>query len=63
MSPDGGLIADYLGDVSDPRALCARLGATPGVVEHGLFEPEMVSLVLIAGEDGVLERAGSKPQL
>jgi ribose 5-phosphate isomerase A len=62
-SPDGGLIADYLGEVSDPRSLCARLGATPGVIDHGLFEPEMVSLVLIAGEHGLLERTGAKPQL
>lgn len=62
-SPDGGLIADYLGDVGDPRSLCAHLGATPGVIDHGLFEPEMVSLVLIGGEQGVLERPGAKPQL
>lgn len=38
-----------------------RLGATPGVVEHGLFPPQMVSLILIAGEDGVRRRAGAKP--
>ena len=41
-SPDGGLIADYLGPIGDPAELAARLGATPGVVEHGLFAPEMV---------------------
>jgi ribose 5-phosphate isomerase A len=52
-SPDGGLIADYLGPVDNPRALAARLSATPGVVEHGLFEPELVSSVLAAGDDGV----------
>jgi len=61
QSPDGGLIADYLGPVGDPRELAARLNATPGVVEHGLFGPEMVSLILIAGEDGVERRAGGKP--
>jgi ribose 5-phosphate isomerase A len=60
-SPDGGLIADYLGDVGDPRELAARLSATPGVVEHGLFAPEMVSLILIGGQDGVARRAGGKP--
>ena len=59
-SPDGGLIADYLGPVGDPHALAARLSATPGVVEHGLFEPELVSLVLIAGPDAVQRRAGAK---
>jgi ribose 5-phosphate isomerase A len=60
-SPDGGLIADYLGPVGDPRELAMRLGATPGVVEHGLFEPELVSLILIAGAESVQRRAGAKP--
>ncbi len=59
-SPDGGLIADYLGPVADPRELSARLSATPGMVEHGLFAPEMVSTILIAGENGVERRAGAK---
>jgi ribose 5-phosphate isomerase A len=58
VSPDGGLIADYLGPVGDPRRLTTRLSAIPGVVEHGLFAPEMVSLILIAGESGVERRAG-----
>jgi ribose 5-phosphate isomerase A len=60
-SPDGGLIADYFGPVGDPRELAARLSATPGVIDHGLFEPEMVSLILIAGEDGIERRTGGKP--
>ncbi len=60
-SPDGGLIADYLGPVADPRELATRLGATPGVVEHGLFEPELVSLILIAGVESVQRRVGAKP--
>jgi ribose 5-phosphate isomerase A len=59
-SPDGGLIADYLGDVEDPAALAARLRRTPGVVEHGLFEPELVSFVLIAGAEGVERRTGAR---
>jgi ribose 5-phosphate isomerase A len=59
-SPDGGLIADYLGPVDDARELAARLSATPGVVEHGLFEPEMVSEILIAGASGVERRSGAK---
>ncbi len=59
-SPDGGLIADYLGPVGDPRELSARLSGTPGVVEHGLFAPELVSLVLIAGDGGVERRTGTK---
>jgi ribose 5-phosphate isomerase A len=46
-SPDGNLIADYLGPVGDPRALAGRLSGTPGVVEHGLFAPELVTDVLV----------------
>jgi ribose 5-phosphate isomerase A len=60
-SPDGGLIADYLGPIDDARTLASRLSAQPGVVEHGLFAPEMVSSIVIAGENGVLRRAGAKP--
>ena len=59
-SPDGGLIADYTGPVGDPRELAARLEATPGLVGHGLFEPEMVSLVVIGEEGGVRMRPGAK---
>ena len=51
-SPDGGLIADYLGPVDDPAELAARLAATPGVVEHGLFPPELVSEVIVGGGGG-----------
>jgi ribose 5-phosphate isomerase A len=47
-SPDGGVIADFVGDVGDPAALAARLEATPGVMEHGLFPPEMVSVLVVA---------------
>jgi ribose 5-phosphate isomerase A len=57
-SPDGGVIADYLGLVGDPGRLAARLSAIPGVVEHGLFAPDMVSLILIAGKAGVERRSG-----
>jgi len=46
-SPDGGVIADYLGDVGDPAELAARLSATVGVVEHGLFPAALVSEVVI----------------
>ena len=47
-SPDGGVIADHHGDVGDPAKVAARLSATPGVVDHGLFAPALVSDVLIA---------------
>jgi ribose 5-phosphate isomerase A len=52
-SPDGGVIADYVGEVEDPELLAARLAATPGVVEHGLFAPALVSEVFIARSERV----------
>jgi ribose 5-phosphate isomerase A len=54
-SPDGGVIADYLGPVDDPADLAERLASTPGVVEHGLFPPELVTEILV-GRDGRVER-------
>ena len=54
-SPDGGVIADHSGEVRDPLLLAARLSATPGVVDHGLFAPGLVGEVLI-GRDGAVER-------
>jgi ribose 5-phosphate isomerase A len=47
-SPDGNLIADYLREFDDPAELAALLSSTPGVVEHGLFAPSLVSDVLVA---------------
>jgi ribose 5-phosphate isomerase A len=47
LSPDGGVVADYQGPVDDPAALASWLSATPGVVEHGLFPPQMVTTVLV----------------
>jgi ribose 5-phosphate isomerase A len=59
-SPEGNLIADYLGPIEDPDALAARLSATPGVVEHGLFGSDLVSDILIAGPRGVEHRRGGR---
>jgi ribose 5-phosphate isomerase A len=56
-SPDLGVIADYEGAVGDPAALAERFAATPGVVEHGLFPPALVSEVLV-GRGGEVERFG-----
>ncbi len=47
-SPDGGVIADYHKPFDDPATLAARLKSIPGVVEHGLFPPALVSTVLVA---------------
>jgi ribose 5-phosphate isomerase A len=55
-SPDGGAIADYRGEFSDPAALAAWLSAMPGVVDHGLFAPELVHDVLIARGDEIEHR-------
>jgi ribose 5-phosphate isomerase A len=52
-SPDGGVIADYLGPMGDPAELAAALDATPGVVAHGLFGPALVSLVLVGRAETV----------
>lgn len=46
-SPDGGVIADWHGDVNDPERAAALLAAVPGVVDHGLFPASMVSDVLV----------------
>jgi ribose 5-phosphate isomerase A len=56
VSPDGGVIADYQGEVGDPADLSAMLNAVPGLVSHGLFPPSMVSTVLIARGDEVERR-------
>jgi ribose 5-phosphate isomerase A len=53
LSPDGGVIADFIGAVGDPARLAAWLEATPGVVEHGLFPPEMVTTILVGRGESV----------
>lgn len=53
LSPDGGVIADYTAPFDDPWRLADRLSAEPGVVEHGLFPPELVSDVVVATGDSV----------
>jgi ribose 5-phosphate isomerase A len=52
-TPDGGVIADYTGEVGNPTALAMRLAVIPGVVEHGLFGPALVNEVLVAHGDTV----------
>jgi ribose 5-phosphate isomerase A len=52
-TPDGGVLADWLGAVGDPAELARRLSATPGVVGHGLFSPDLVSDVLVGRGDAV----------
>jgi ribose 5-phosphate isomerase A len=52
-SPDGGLIADYLGEITGVAGLASRLSQTPGVVDHGLFSPSLVADVIVARGDEV----------
>lgn len=52
-SPDGGVIADYLGPVGAPAELAAWLAAMPGVVDHGLFEPDLADEILVGCGNGV----------
>ncbi|MGH8979595.1 MAG: ribose 5-phosphate isomerase A [Acidimicrobiales bacterium] len=52
-SPDGGVICDYFGPVEDPGALADALGSVPGVVEHGLFPPSLVTDVVVGSGDEV----------
>jgi ribose 5-phosphate isomerase A len=52
-TPDGGVLADYLGPLKDPDELATRLSQTPGVVEHGLFPPHLTSEILVASGSGI----------
>jgi ribose 5-phosphate isomerase A len=51
-TPDNGLIADFHGALGNPREVARRLERQPGVVEHGLFPPELVDLLIVARDGG-----------
>ncbi|CAB4961808.1 unannotated protein [freshwater metagenome] len=53
---DGGVLADLPVALDDPAAVAARLDATPGVVDHGLFAPDVVRELLVAHGDRVEHR-------
>jgi ribose 5-phosphate isomerase A len=62
LSPDGGVIADYHGALVDPGGLAGWLSEIAGVVEHGLFPPEMVSTVLVGrGQSVDVTQLPSRP--
>jgi ribose 5-phosphate isomerase A len=47
-TPDGGILADYLGEVpADPSQLAVWLDGIPGVVGHGLFGPDLIADVIV----------------
>jgi ribose 5-phosphate isomerase A len=52
-TPDGGILVDWIGPVDDPAELARLLSATPGIVDHGLFPPELVSEALVGRGDRV----------
>jgi ribose 5-phosphate isomerase A len=56
LSPDGGVLADYLAPFDDPAKLAARFSQIPGVTGHGLFSPSIVSIILIGRGSDVEER-------
>jgi ribose 5-phosphate isomerase A len=61
-SPDGGVLADLHVSVADPATLARELRDTPGVVDHGLFEPALVSEVIVAtGADVTVSARGAVP--
>ncbi len=63
-TPDGGVLADLWpdgGPGASPGELARRLDAEPGLVSHGLFPPELTSLVIIGTGDGVVRRAVEAP--
>jgi ribose 5-phosphate isomerase A len=57
-TPDDGVLADWRGPVGDPAELARVFDASPGVVEHGLFPPSLVTLVLVGRGDGVERISG-----
>jgi ribose 5-phosphate isomerase A len=66
LTPEGGVIADYTGDLADPAAVAAWLDAIPGVTGHGLFAPRMIHDVFVGGRDRPLARpagAGASSRL
>lgn len=47
LSPDGGVLADYLGPIEQPDVTATWLASTPGVISHGLFAPSLVTDILV----------------
>jgi ribose 5-phosphate isomerase A len=55
LTPDGGVLADFIGEFEDPAVLARELDGVPGIFGHGLFPPELVRTVLIGRGDCVEE--------
>ncbi|UQX11291.1 ribose 5-phosphate isomerase A [Candidatus Mycobacterium methanotrophicum] len=61
-SPDSGVIADVDCALDAPGAAASWFSGIPGVVEHGLFPPEMVTMALV-GRAGAVDRLTFGPVL
>ncbi len=54
-TPDGGVLADWVGPIDKPATLSERFEVMPGVVESGFFPPGLISQVLV-GRGETVER-------
>ncbi len=59
LTPEGGVVADYTGEIADPAALAAWLDEIPGVAGHGLFAPSMIHDVFVGGRARPLDPAAA----
>lgn len=57
-TPDGGVLADYQAEITDPAALATELDQVPGVAAHGLFRPALIHDVIVGG--GSAERPAER---
>lgn len=55
-TPDGGILADWFGPLERPSLLADRLDPLPGLISHGLFQPSLVSDLLVGGPTGIVHR-------
>jgi ribose 5-phosphate isomerase A len=57
-TPDGNLIVDLHGSIGDPAVRSAALDAVIGVVDHGLYSPDMVWELMIGRPGGQVDHRG-----
>lgn len=50
------LLSAFFPPILDPGKLAQQLSAIPGIVEHGIFLESMVTSVIVAGENGIVEK-------
>jgi ribose 5-phosphate isomerase A len=52
-TPDGGVLADWYGPLEHLKETACFLASVPGVVDHGLFPPELIAEAIVGRGDGV----------